>query len=123
MPPHAPEPPSSRYELRAAMAVVGGSGASAVVFFGPLVQPPLPCGVLAAAVAASAAVIIWAHAANAGTRRRVEDLSYRCCLHCEHDLTGLGDNGVCPECAAPYAQVRLRDGWTHRFSRAGPGRA
>lgn len=35
----------------------------------------------------------------------------RLCVHCAHDLTGLGERGLCPECGQPFVVHDDRKRW------------
>lgn len=43
--------------------------------------------------------------------RDVESAGFRCCVFCRHDLSGLADEGDCPECGAEYALPTLERSW------------
>jgi len=44
-------------------------------------------------------------------RRRLRAASWRLCLHCEYDLSGLEDSGPCPECGHPFDARADADRW------------
>lgn len=51
-------------------------------------------------------------------RRRValvQRTRFRACLRCEQELTGLPDEGMCPECGTPYKLDELRRGWIRKI--------
>ncbi len=44
-------------------------------------------------------------------RRQVRNLDYRVCRKCFYNLTGLPDDGLCPECGKPYSRQSLAKHW------------
>jgi hypothetical protein len=49
---------------------------------------------------------------DARTRRRLQASGCVMCPHCEHDLNGLADEGVCPECGEPFSASGLAEAWS-----------
>lgn len=44
-------------------------------------------------------------------KREFETSGGRCCTHCAHDLSGLGDQGKCPECGGDFDCEIDREAW------------
>jgi len=42
---------------------------------------------------------------------QVRNLAYRVCRKCLYNLTGLPDDGLCPECSRPYSLQSLAKDW------------
>ena len=49
------------------------------------------------------------------TRRLLRQVDYRMCLRCRHVLTGLPDQGACPECGQPYDWWHQRGVWQDEY--------
>jgi RNA polymerase subunit RPABC4/transcription elongation factor Spt4 len=43
--------------------------------------------------------------------RRLQESDGRLCPRCHYNLTGLTDEGHCPECGEPYSPDRLAEAW------------
>ncbi len=43
--------------------------------------------------------------------RDARSSNFRRCTRCMHDLAGLADEGVCPECGTPFTLVALEQAW------------
>jgi predicted RNA-binding Zn-ribbon protein involved in translation (DUF1610 family) len=39
----------------------------------------------------------------------------RRCVHCRYALSGLSEEGTCPECGAEYSEKSLREGWCAQY--------
>lgn len=47
-----------------------------------------------------------------GWERRIEAMQWRACPTCGHDLRGIGELGVCPECGKPFVMAEVVAKWT-----------
>jgi len=48
---------------------------------------------------------------EASVRRRLKAAGYRLCPRCGYDLSGLGDEGACPECGRGFLAASLAEQW------------
>jgi hypothetical protein len=48
-------------------------------------------------------------------RRALLDSDLRVCLRCLQILTGLPDEGICPECGTEYDIEQVRAAWEHEY--------
>lgn len=76
--------------------------------FPQLVPILVPIGLVA-----YAAMMILERRRTRGLYREAAASKFRRCTRCLHDLTGLADDGVCPECGGAYALVALEHAWKH----------
>jgi hypothetical protein len=54
--------------------------------------------------------IVFRHL-NRRRYREAKSSDFRRCTKCMHDLAGLAEEGVCPECGAPFTLVALEQAW------------
>ncbi len=64
-----------------------------------------------------AAFMLGAHVARSRARSFLEEIDYRMCPECRYLLTGLGDEGRCPECSAHFEPQQLRYIWKLRYEK------
>jgi hypothetical protein len=57
------------------------------------------------------AILWWDSWIMRGVRSTGELGDLRCCLHCRHDLRGLDERGICPECGTAYDIEYARARW------------